>query len=218
MATPEYKILNLGEKDYLEAYKIQKEVVEDVLSGSSDTLIICSHPSVVTLGKKSTKEDLLGWTGPVYEIERGGQATYHGPGQVVIYPILNLKKYGQNIAGFLSAMESSMIECLNSYGLSAKGNEDRGKPDYTGVWIKDANGHERKIASIGVAIRKWVTYHGLALNLYEDPIAFQGISPCGFTTETMTNLETQLNAKVERREFEEALSNSLKTSFSKLLS
>ncbi|MCR9203603.1 MAG: lipoyl(octanoyl) transferase LipB [Halobacteriovoraceae bacterium] len=212
------KILNLGNIDYLEAYELQKKLVEDVYLGEPETLLVCSHPSVVTLGKKSTKEDLMGWTGPVYEIERGGQATYHGPGQVVIYPILNLKNRGQNIAGFLEAMERAMIEALKSFDLLGVGNDDRGKPDYTGVWITDQNSQPRKIASIGVAVKKWVTYHGLAFNLFEDPVAFKGISPCGFTTDTMTNLEALLSKKIERQTFEDLLTQHLITFFSKLSS
>lgn len=216
------EILNLGNIDYLEAYELQKKKVEEVYSGESETLIVCSHPSVVTLGKKSTKEDLLGWTGPVYEIERGGQATYHGPGQVVIYPILNLKNRGQNIAGFLEAMEAAMIETLREFDLKGKGNDERGKPDYTGVWVTDSFGNPRKIASIGVAIKKWVTYHGLAFNLFEDPVAFTGISPCGFTTDTMTNLESLLKTNLDRQEFrkdfEDKLTQHLMSFFSKLSS
>lgn len=212
------EVLNLGNIDYLEAYELQKKKVEEVYQGAPETLIVCSHPSVVTLGKKSTRDDLLGWEGPVYEIERGGQATYHGPGQVVIYPILNLKNRGQNIAGFLEAMEAAMITCLKDYKLSGKGNDDRGKPDFTGVWVTDQNNQTKKIASIGVAVKKWITYHGLAFNLFEDPVAFTGISPCGFTSDTMTNLEALLNEKVERQSFENQLITHLTSFFSKLSS
>ncbi len=210
------KRLNLGLIDYLEAYNIQKELVQKVKDQpQEETLIICSHPPVVTLGKKSTPKDLVGWQGPTYEIERGGQATYHGPGQVVIYPIINLKSRGQNIAGYLEAMEQSMIEVLGSYGMPATGNSERGKPDYTGVWLKLTP--PRKVASIGVAVSRWVTYHGLALNLYHDPRGFQGINPCGFTTDTMTDVETVLQKKLERSTFEDQLTSSLILAFSKLL-
>jgi lipoate-protein ligase B len=210
------KRLNLGLIDYKEAYEIQKDLVKKVRDRSEEeTLIICSHPSVVTLGKKSTPSDLVGWEGPTYEIERGGQATYHGPGQVVMYPILNLKVRGQNIAGYLEAMEQSMIEVLGAYGLPATGNTERGIPDFTGVWLK--LNPPKKVASIGVAIQRWITYHGLALNLYHDDQAFRGINPCGFSTDTMTDLETILQKRLKRSDFEEQLSSSLILAFSKLL-
>lgn len=197
-------VINLGLIDYQEAYQKQLEFVQEVLEGSGDKLIVCSHPSVVTLGKKSTGDDLKGWQGQTYTIERGGQATYHGPGQVIIYPVINLKHYGQNLAGFLEALEHSMIRTLNHYKVEAKGNQERGKPDYTGVWVG-----QQKIASIGIAVKRWVTYHGLALNLYKDEQAFQGINPCGFSSDTMTSLEHLLGEKVDRKSFEEQLTNYL---------
>jgi lipoyl(octanoyl) transferase len=209
------KIHNLGLIDYLEAYDFQKEQVELVKSGQAESLIVCSHPSVVTLGKKSTQEDLLGWEGDIYNIERGGKATYHGPGQVVIYPVIDLKKRGQNIAGFLEVMEEAMIAVLKELEISASGNPERGKPDYTGVWVEATP--PKKIASIGVAVSRWVTFHGLAFNLHSDPSAFKGISPCGFTTETMTDLETLLNKRLERSNIEQALIIHLQSGFSKLL-
>ncbi len=209
------KIHNLGLIDYLKAYDFQKEQVELVKSGQVESLIVCSHPSVVTLGKKSTQEDLLGWEGDIYNIERGGKATYHGPGQIVIYPVIDLKKRGQNIAGFLEVMEEAMIAVLKELEIAASGNPERGKPDYTGVWVEATP--PKKIASIGVAVSRWVTFHGLAFNLHNDPSAFKGISPCGFTTETMTDLETLLNKRLERSNIEQALIDHLQSGFSKLL-
>ncbi len=202
------RIINLGLVDYKKAYETQLKEVENVLTGSEEALIICSHPSVVTLGKKSTPTDILGWQGQIEEIERGGKATYHGPGQVVIYPIINLKNHGQNISGFLEAMEQSMVEVLKHFQLNSKGNEERGKPDYTGVWVETQLG-PKKIASIGIAIKRWITFHGLAFNLDFDPLAFSGINPCGFSTTTMTNLESLLGNKVERSHFENLLSQTL---------
>lgn len=210
------EVLNIGLTPYREAYELQLKKVEEAKEGLGEFLIVCSHPPVVTLGKKSRPEDLQGWTGQVEEIERGGKATYHGPGQIVIYPIIDLKKRGQDIAGFLEVMESSMIKVLQELGLKAKGNEERGKPDFTGVWLE--SNPPQKIASIGVAVSRWITYHGLAFNLENDPLAFTGISPCGFTTETMTCLEkVSPNAKVNRSEIEEALVSELMRGFSKLL-
>lgn len=220
------RILNVGLRPYEEVYELQKETVEKVKDGDDETLIICSHPPVVTLGKKSRPEDLQGWQGDIVSIERGGKATYHGPGQIVIYPILNLKKRGQNIAGFLEVMEQSMVKVLKDLGLEASGNMERGKPDYTGVWVKGNSGYPtQKIASIGVAVSRWVTYHGLAFNLEKDPLAFTGISPCGFTTETMTSLEDLglrpgspvFDTKPNRKKVEESLIAELQDGFSKLI-
>ena len=208
-------IINLGLIDYKEAYQRQLSEVEKVRTGRDEVLLVCSHPPVVTLGKKSAPEDVLGWQGRLETIERGGKATYHGPGQVVIYPILDLKRHGQNLSGYLEAMEEGMIEALSFYGLKAKGNEDRGRPDYTGVWVETELGL-KKIASIGIAVKKWITFHGLALNLYSDPLAFSGIKPCGFTTHTMTNLEALKNEKVDRTTFENQLSHILVKKFSSL--
>ena len=206
------KVLNLGLIDYRKAYETQLKTVEEVRQGQEETLIICSHPSVVTLGKKSTSSDILGWEGPIEEIERGGKATYHGPGQVVIYPILDLKRHNQNLSGFLEAMEKSMIDTLSFFELSAEGNQERGKPDYTGVWVRTELG-KKKIASIGIAVKRWITFHGLAFNLYHDPLAFSGINPCGFSTNSMTNLETLLNKKVDRSTFENLLIENLTSQF-----
>ena len=198
------KIINLGLIPYQEAYQKQIATVEEVIAGGEDSIIICHHPSVVTLGKKSDRaRDLMGWNGDVVDIERGGKATYHGPGQIVIYPIISLKN-SQNISGFLEAMERSMVNFLKEFHLDASGNPFRGNPDLTGVWIDN-----RKIASIGIAIKRWVTYHGLAINIFEDTNAFQGINPCGMSADQMTYLEKELNTSLSREALETKLSTYL---------
>ena len=198
------QINNLGLIPYIDAYHIQLATVEEVMNGGQDTLIVCHHPPVVTLGKKSNREqDLMGWNGEVVDIERGGKATYHGPGQIVIYPIFNLKKT-QNIAGFLEAMEKSMISFLEEFHVAAKGNPFRGNPDLTGVWVED-----RKIASIGIAVKRWVTYHGLAINIYQDENAFRGINPCGMNADQMTNLEKETKQSFSREALEDKLTTYL---------
>ncbi len=189
------QIEHWGEIPYREAWERQKERPEQSLRGeANDTLIICSHPPVVTLGKKAVPEDLRGWKGAVYRVERGGRATYHGPGQVVAYPIINLRRRGYNLSGLLEALEDAVIESLLHYGLKACAQRP------TGVWVG-----EQKVASIGLAVKRWVSYHGLALNLYRDPLAFQGISPCGQGPSCMVSVEELLNRKIPRREFEERL-------------
>lgn len=206
------EILNLGLIPYQEAYQIQKEKVSEVIDGGVNTLIVCHHPSVVTLGRKSDREkDLMGWDGDIVEIERGGKATYHGPGQIVIYPIFSLKK-SQNIAGFLEAMENAMVKFLQSFDLNASGNPFRGNPELTGVWIDG-----RKIASIGIAVKRWVTYHGLAINIFEDDKAFSGINPCGMNAENMTNLKKELTHDIDRNDCEKKLIEFLSIELKQLL-
>lgn len=206
------KILNLGLSSYQTVYQIQLQKVEEVRMGGEDTLIVCSHPPIVTLGKKTQSYEYQFWKGETLQIERGGRSTYHGPNQVIIYPILDLNRHGQNLSGFLEAMENSMIDVLKKYDLHATGNPDRGNPDLTGIWIGP-----RKIASIGIAVKRWVTYHGLALNLNQDPDAFLGINPCGKESSIMTNLELELGHKVERSSFESQLCQILIQRFQNLL-
>lgn len=204
--------IDLGLCPYQEAYEHQLLLVNKVIENPAlESLIFCSHNPVVTLGKKTQKQDVLNWKGEIVQIERGGRATYHGPGQSVVYPILNLKIYQQNLSGYLEALEKSMIQVLKKYGLNATGNPNRGEPQLTGVWVEG-----KKVASIGIAVKRWVTYHGLAFNLFHDPLAFQGISPCGFQTNQMTSLEELLQKKVERKEFERSLYNSLVLNFCEL--
>ncbi len=190
------KIISLGLCHYEDAHKMQKELVETVrFRPNQETIILCNHHPVVTLGKKTVTTDLCGWKGQTYNVERGGRATYHGPGQVVAYPIIHLEKRNKDIYAYLRALEKAMELTLADYALNAKGD-----PDNTGVWIAN-----KKIASIGVAIKRWVTYHGLAINLDLDPQAFKGINPCGFTTSKMTSVEELLGHKICRNEFESKL-------------
>ncbi|GAB4011355.1 MAG: lipoyl(octanoyl) transferase LipB [Bdellovibrio sp.] len=205
------KTINLGLISYQDAYSKQLHIVEDVKNGAEETLIICSHPPVVTLGKKADPEEIRFWKGEVVQIERGGRSTYHGPNQVIIYPVVDLARHGQNLSGYLEVLENSMIVVLNSLGLKATGNPDRGNPDLTGIWINGL-----KIASIGIAVKRWVTYHGLALNLDHDPHAFQGINPCGKDASIMTSLEALLGKKVDRSTFEKTLSEELVMNLEKL--
>lgn len=194
------ELINLGEILYKDALDIQIDFVEKVRTGESgEVILICSHPPVVTLGRKTRPSDLIDWKGAVYEVSRGGRATYHGPGQVVVYPILNLEKRGHDIYKYLRLLEKSIVKTLKDLGVDAIGD-----PDSTGVWC---NG--KKMASIGVALKRWVTYHGLAFNLESDPMAFQGINPCGMGHSTMISLENLLGEKIERSFFEKKLEQNL---------
>jgi lipoyl(octanoyl) transferase len=195
------EICNLGHIHYSKAHQIQLDAVSSLLSGQGkEILYYCSHPPVVTLGKKSSEKDLHDWPGDVFKIERGGKATYHGPGQLVIYPIINLNLREQNISKYLSCLEMAVIDELKQFNLIAHGNSQRGRPDFTGVWIEN-----RKIASLGIAVKRWVTYHGLAINVEADPLAFTGMSPCGFSSDIMTSLERELKMTPDKRQFEKQI-------------
>lgn len=191
------KILNWGLVPYEEATKRQLELVEQLASTSveksQDFLVFCSHPPVVTVGRGTKPQDIFGWQGDIVETSRGGRATYHGPSQIVAYPILNLQRAGRknfaerDLHGYMRALERSIVETLRELGIESEARSvkvDADSPSLTGVWIGD-----KKVASIGIAVKKWITYHGLALNVTDDPLAFTGINPCGFRTEIMTSIE-----------------------------
>lgn len=196
------EVENWGHIDYEKAQDRQQAYVQKVIEQGTEKIILCSHPPVVTLGKKAKTSDvhMQEWTGSVLKTKRGGGPTYHGPGQVIAYPIINLQYRNKDIYKYLRNLEKAVVETLKSYGLSSA----RGNPESTGVWIG-----ERKMASIGVAMRRWITYHGLALNLYEDPLAFRGISPCGLGRSVMIHLEQLVNKKIPRREIEDILASHL---------
>ncbi|MGH1468859.1 MAG: lipoyl(octanoyl) transferase LipB [Bdellovibrionales bacterium] len=189
-----FKTIDLGLIDYDEAFLYQEDLVKKRQEGLiEDTVVFCRHPSVVTLGRSSTKEDLQNWKGSVCEVNRGGRATYHGPGQIVVYPIISLKNNdnsnlrSQDVRQYLEALESVIVKSLNSFGLDAK--VESGVPLEPGqlnrgIWVSG-----KKIASLGIAVKKWVTMHGVALNIKEDKDAFTGILACGFNTDTYTSLE-----------------------------
>jgi lipoyl(octanoyl) transferase len=190
-------IIDWGLIPYELAQTEQLKLVEAVQAHPKDEFIVfCSHPPVVTLGRATEKADMQGWGGEIFEVSRGGRATYHGPEQVVCYPILSLQSRKPDLHLYLRMLEESIIRSLVHYDLKAEGK----KEDATGVWIG-----KQKIASIGVAAKKWVTYHGVAVNVNEDPLAFTGISPCGFTKSTMTSLQELTGKVVSKEEYKENL-------------
>ncbi len=179
----------------------QLSLVDAVADGGEERVVFCTHPPVVTLGRATKPGDVAGWSGAIAETSRGGRATYHGPNQIVIYPILDLRRahvrFGaRDIHAYLRTLESATVAALRECGLG--GAEARttkmGEDSLTGVWIG-----EKKIASIGIAVRKWVTYHGVAVNIAHDPSAHQGIRPCGFTSNVMTSLEAELGRAVDAK-------------------
>lgn len=197
MLTPA-DILDVGVMPYREAHAYQLEVLGERQRGERrDALILVEHPHVYTLGRTRTAEANVLAPGDVevIPIERGGDVTYHGPGQLVAYPIIALGEGERDLHRFLRNLEQGMIDTLAAFGIAAGRS-----PGATGVWIGP-----RKIASIGIACRKWVTFHGLALNVNTDLSYFARINPCGFDAAVMTSMAAELGvpsvdlAAVKRR-------------------
>jgi lipoyl(octanoyl) transferase len=185
---------------YKEALSRQEEYVDQVARElRRETLVFCSHPPVVTLGRGTKEGDVFGWAGETIEVTRGGRATYHGPSQIVAYPILDLNSRGRDLHLYMRALEGAVLATLDSFGIFAQANAlqvEEGAIEAspaTGVWIGN-----RKIASIGIAVRKWISFHGLALNVEHDPAAFQGMKPCGFSPGSVISMEEALGERPSR--------------------
>ncbi len=169
----------LGRLEYGQAYARQQELLERRIAGEvRDTLILVEHDPVVTLGRGAKRADLEGLDLPLVEIERGGEATYHGPGQVVAYPIYALPEGRRDLHRYLRDLEEVVIRTLAELELEGQRREGA-----TGVWLG-----ERKVASVGVAVRRWVAWHGLALNVHTDLEVFRSFRPCGLDGEVMTRV------------------------------
>ena len=172
-------VQRLGRRTYEEAYALQQDLLERRIAGEArDTLVLVEHEPVVTVGRGADPAELEGLDLPVVAIERGGEATYHGPGQVVAYPIYALPEERRDLHRYLRDLEEVVLRVLAE--VEIEGRRVEGK---TGVWIGD-----RKVASMGVAVRRWVAWHGLALNVHTDLEAFRGFRPCGLDAEVMTRV------------------------------
>jgi lipoate-protein ligase B len=193
---PYLEVLDWGLLEYGEAFLRQKELVERRVAGiSPDCLVLVEHPPVVTIGRSGSLEDLRISKGALsrkgialYHVDRGGMATYHGPGQLVAYPILKLKE--QDLHPYITTLQDSLAAVLRIYGL-----EPEFKNGQPGLWL-----HSAKVASVGIAVRKWVTYHGVALNVTMDPERFSCIVPCGHINEKITSMERELGHPVDMGE------------------
>lgn len=167
-----------GLRDYGSTRDLQKELVSKRLTQEiPDTLLLVEHPHIFTLGRGGHVQNILHpGEVPVVEIERGGDVTYHGPGQLVAYPILFLPEGQRDLHRYLRNLEAVAIRVLEAYGIEGVRNSG-----LTGVWVSTGDGSLKKIASAGVAVKKWVTYHGIALNVSTDLSYFNRINPCGLT-------------------------------------
>ena len=175
-------ILNLGFKPYKEVWDLQKELVEKRRNGQiNDTLILVEHEPVYTLGKNADENHILQHSPQdvkTYHVERGGDVTFHGPGQLVGYPILDLHNYKKSISWYMRSLEQLIIDTLAEYGITAER-----KVGLTGVWVGD-----EKIAALGVRVTRWVTMHGFALNVTPDLIYYSSIIPCGIFEYGVTSM------------------------------
>ena len=187
------QVIDLGVIDYASAHARQLELVGRRQRGEiEDTLLLCEHPHVITKGRSKASDANVLAAGhvPVIEVERGGDVTYHGPGQLVAYPIVLLRDDERDLHKYLRNLEAAVIATMDAFGLA--GDREAGK---TGVWTTDVGGARRKLCSLGIACRRWVCFHGLALNVATDLAYFARINPCGFDAAVMTSMAAEQAAR-----------------------
>jgi lipoyl(octanoyl) transferase len=193
-------MLESGLISYADGIALQERVVAEILDGTAgDRLILLEHEPVYTIGRlrdQSSLRDPQRLPHPVVETNRGGQATYHGPGQLVGYPILDLRQRGQDLHAHLRMIEDVLIAACERFGVAA-GRRD----GLTGVWVEN-----RKMASIGVGVKKWISMHGFAINITNECLAgFFAITPCGIDGVTMTSLSQEAGRPITVEEFAEVV-------------
>lgn len=174
-----------GQIEYLNAYQRQKQIVNDVVGGAPGRLIFCEHPTVITLGRMTkadsllyTKENIQAVGIDIHAIDRGGDVTMHTPGQLVVYVIMDLNNYNKDLKLYMQCLEQVAVDLLKDFGILAMSLEGK-----RGVFVG-----LQKIVSIGVGVRKWVTFHGLGINVYNDLNLYRFIKPCGLNVE-MTSMQ-----------------------------
>ena len=190
--TSDLRISWLGQIKFADALALQEDIVarkrED--RAAADEVLLLEHEPVYTIGRTPDKSSLLGGAHlphPLFAINRGGQATYHGPGQLMGYPIVDLRRCGQDLHRYLRWLEQILIDLLAEFQIAGARRDG-----LTGVWI----GYQRKIASIGVGVRHWITMHGFALNVCGDLAPFAHIVPCGINDVAMTSMERELGQSI----------------------
>lgn len=205
-------VVDWGLIDFQEAWRRQREVADAILhDGAPDTLVLCEHPAVITLGRVTkqgsviTPADLLRHRGiDVVEINRGGEATVHNPGQLVGYPIFNLQRSTPDLHWFLRSIEGAVIDTLAAYDIHA----DR-VDGLTGVWVEQ----QRKICAIGIHCSRWITTHGFALNVSNNLDLFQEIIPCGITDRGVTSIEREARSVVDINQVKTGIEESFRSRF-----
>lgn len=203
---PSLDVRDLGFIAYAEAWKLQQELVAERKAGHvSDTLLLLEHPHVITLGRSAQRENILTIPAGVdlQETNRGGDVTYHGPGQLVGYPIFDLRGLRKDVAWYMRTLEGCLIETLDAFGITAER-----LPGLTGVWV----GHD-KIAAMGVHLSRWVTCHGFALNVTTDLSYFESIIPCGIRGYGVTSMQKVLGRAVDMQYVKQAVIRSFQKGF-----
>ncbi|MFC1988719.1 lipoyl(octanoyl) transferase LipB [Chloroflexota bacterium] len=203
-------VYHLGEVEYSESYQLQQRLLDSRLDGKiQDTLLLLQHPPVVTIGKSGKLENIIVSPAELVKqgislifTDRGGDVTYHGPGQLVVYPIIDLRERGKDIHRYINDLEEVIIRTVSDFSIDA-GRDD----DHAGVWVNN-----EELASIGIRIRKWITMHGLALNIKPRLEHFSLINPCGFRDRTATSVSKLLSKDIPT----EAIVQRLITHFSEV--
>ncbi|HKW04106.1 MAG TPA: lipoyl(octanoyl) transferase LipB [Nitrososphaerales archaeon] len=200
-------VIDLGfALDFRAVWDLQKSILQKRIANEvRDTLILVEHDHVITLGRSSHVENVLTKDLPIFEIERGGDVTYHGPGQLVAYPIFSLEKRSLGVRKYIELLESAIVRTLEEYGLKNAAGK-LGKE--TGVWVGP-----KKIASIGVAVSHWITYHGMALNVSTDLKYFQKINPCGFDSSIMTSVSKETGRTISVLDIKKSFLESFRKTF-----
>ena len=224
---PEVIFKQLGLIDYKEAWDFQEDLFQQTISDkikirngeegltTKNYLLFCEHPHVYTLGKSGSQDNLLlndqgleDNSANFYKINRGGDITYHGPGQLVVYPIFDLDHFFSDIHKYLRFLEQAVIDSLADYGI------DSGRVDgLTGVWIEGDTPRARKICALGVKSSRWVTMHGIGFNINSDLSYFGHIIPCGIDDKAVTSMEKELGRKLDMQEVSEVLKQKLADQF-----
>lgn len=195
-----------GLTPYADALALQEALLAEVADGvRPDTLLFVEHPPTITLGRRAGEGAVVDASGvDVFDVSRGGEATWHAPGQRVVYPIVALPEDRRDLRAALAAIEDAVIDALASLGVA--GHRDARN---TGVWITRSDGVARKVCSVGIACRRWVLWHGLALNHDIDLTGFRRIHPCGFEADVMTSLQAE-GHDISRSDLDAALEATLR--------
>lgn len=196
-------ILKMDTADYSKVWALQKEIVDGKINGeTADTILILEHNPVITLGRNADRKNILAEKAElagtdILEVDRGGDVTVHYPGQAVVYLIMDLKKSKCDLHWYLRKLEQALIDSLASYGI-----QSHRRDSLTGVWVG-----EEKIASIGIGVRNWITYHGISLNVKARLEYFSLICPCGIKGVKMTSMENVLNRNLDIKEVKNNLAD-----------
>ena len=187
-------VRRLGTIDYHEAWQLQRRLAEERIAGGPDTLLLLEHPSVYTAGRRTLPSERPVDDTPVIDTDRGGKITWHGPGQLVGYPVIGLAE-PLDVVNFVRRLEESLIKVCADLGLETRRIEGR-----SGVWVAGSPGPPRKVAAVGIRVSRSTTLHGFALNCDCDLAAFSAIVPCGISDASVTSLTAELGRRVGVRD------------------